>query len=129
MQLEEELPYIIESEDVTCQNTKSDYDWKSIEEKQVQKWINARNIHKQDVQNVVNYRVESLKNNFRNRIRSLEQQIQDAYDENVRRMKQSELETVKALFDKKMNEITTDAETSDIYTTLLFNGVISVIGG
>ena len=59
----------------------------------------------------------------------LEQQIQDAFDDSIRRMKMSELETVQENYSRKVNEIQSLAAKADIYTTLLVNGIISVMEG
>ena len=70
-----------------------------------------------------------MANNQRNRIRSLEQQVRDSYDESIRRMKLSELETAQENYTRKANEIKSSAVKADIYTTLLVNGVVTVMEG
>ena len=70
--------------------------------------------------------MESLANTQRNQIRSLEQQIQDAVDENIRRMRKSELENAQEKYNRKVQTIRDTAERADIFTALLVNGVVSV---
>jgi bisphosphoglycerate-dependent phosphoglycerate mutase len=72
------------------------------------------------------FKLESLENTHRNRVRSLEQQINDAFDESIRRMKISELETVQVDFSKKIDDIKTAQSRADIHTALLANGVIVI---
>ena len=56
----------------------------------------------------------------------LKQQISDAFDDQIKRMKMGELETVQADFDKRAASIQADQTRSDIHTTLLANGIIVV---
>ena len=70
-----------------------------------------------------------MANTHRNRIRTLEQQVRDAFDENIRRMRQSELETAQETYARKIVSIKETAERAEIYTTLLVNGIISVVEG
>ncbi|MGN0650268.1 MAG: DEAD/DEAH box helicase [Oscillospiraceae bacterium] len=103
-------------------------DWSSLEGKQITLWTNARSLHKQDMDVIINSKIEILTNIHRNSVRSLEQQIIDASDESIRRMKKGELEGVKETFDKKISDIKAAASRADIFTTLLANGVIVVKG-
>lgn len=128
-QVAEELPDVLEnalnspiSEAMSC-------NWSDLEGLQVARWMDARAKHKRDVATTITFKLESLANNQRNRIRSLEQQIQDAFDDSIRRMKLSELETVQENYSRKVNEIQSLAAKADIYTTLLVNGIITVMEG
>ena len=73
------------------------------------------------------YRVESLANTHRNRVRMLEQQINDALDTAIRRMRMSELETVQEQYARKLNEVQQVASRADIFSTPLVNGVLTVV--
>ena len=76
--------------------------------------------------NIAMFKLESLENTHRNRVRSLEQQINDAVDEQIKRMKTSELETIQADFRKKAEDIRSAQARADIHTSLLANGVIII---
>ena len=52
--------------------------------------------------------------------------MNDAFDESIRRMKISELETVQVDFSKKIDDIKTAQSRADIHTALLANGVIVI---
>ena len=92
-------------------------------------WLEERDKHKRDVKETITFKLESLANTHRNRVRSLEQQVRDAFDDNIRRMRQSELETVQENFSRKVASIKQTAEQEEIYTTLLVNGVMTVLEG
>ena len=124
-----ELPDILESAATSLSGDSSVFDWSELERLNVIRWLSARNEHKRDVSTTITFKLESLANNQRNRIRSLEQQIQDTFDESIRRMKMSELETVQENYARKVNEIQALSAKADIYTTLLVNGVITVLEG
>ena len=122
-----ELPYILE--EAVDANRRSDgvYDWTHIEKIHVDRWLKAREEHKKDIKTTTTFKLESLANTHRNRIRTLEQQISDAMDDNIRRMRQSELETVQEKYEQKVRRIKETADRAEIYTTLLVNGVISIM--
>ena len=121
-----ELPFILEEAVPIEDRNDGKFDWTSLEEKHVQLWLEEREAHKRDVKTAIVFKLESLANTHRNRIRSLEQQVRDAFDENIRRMRQSELETAQENYGRKVNNIKEIAARADIYTTLLVNGVISI---
>ena len=124
-----ELPYILEEATNVDNDLEGTFDWSALEEKHVMLWLAERDKHKGDVKATLSYKLESLANTQRNRIRSLEQQVRDAFDDNIKRMRQSELETVQENFAKKVMTIKTMADQAEIYTSLLVNGVITVLEG
>jgi hypothetical protein len=124
-----ELPDVLENAVNSPSGDFESYDWSSLEGIQVARWMAARTEHKRDVNTTITFKLESLANNQRNRIRSLEQQLRDAFDDSIRRMRMSELETAQENYAHKVNEIQSLAAKADIYTTLLVNGVITVMEG
>ena len=123
------MPDVLENASNSPLSETMSCDWSDLEGIQVARWMDARTKHKQDVTTTIAFKLESLANNQRNRIRSLEQQIQDTFDDSIRRMKMSELETVQENYSRKVNEIQSLAAKADIYTTLLVNGIITVMEG
>ncbi|HPD89232.1 MAG TPA: helicase-related protein [Oscillospiraceae bacterium] len=122
-----ELPDILEFAANMPYGRDECYDWSGLENMHVQMWMNARDAHKRDVNTTTTFKLESLANNQRNLVRSLEQQINDAYDDSIRRMRMSELETVQENYSRKVNSIKEAASRADIYTTLLVNGIITIM--
>ena len=123
-----ELPFILEDADSSESKPNGQFNWSSIENHHVSMWLEAREKHKSEIKALEAYKLESITNTFRNRIRSLEQQIKDAYDENIKRMRQSELDTVREKYSRKITEIKEIADKADVLTTLLVNGVITIMG-
>ena len=126
-QVAAELPDILENARSVMGNDDINYDWSILESLHVARWISARAEHKRNVSTTITFKLESLANNQRNHIRSLEQQINDAYDDSIRRMKMSEFEAVQENYARKTNEIQSLTNKADIYTTLLVNGIITVM--
>ena len=92
-------------------------------------WLAEKEEHKRNVRATAVFRMESLANTHRNRVRTLEQQIRDAVEENIRRMRQSELETTQDNHERKVAAIKETADRAEIFTTLLVNGVITIMEG
>ncbi len=124
-----ELPFILEEAVTVDGKAEGSYDWSALEDMHVQMWLAEREKYQRDVNATVTFKLESLANTHRNRIRSLEQQVQDAFDENIRRMRQSELETAQEQYERRVSAIKETADRAEIYTTLLVNGVISILEG
>lgn len=122
-----ELPDILESAVNMYEKAKEDFNWSQLENTHVQLWMGARDSHKNDVGTTLAFKLESLANNQRNRERSLEQQISDAYDDSIRRMRVSELETIQENYNRKVSEIKNTASRADIYATPIVNGIITIV--
>ena len=124
-----DLPFILEEAINGDSKTEGSFDWSALEDKHVQLWLAEREKYKRDVNTTVTFKLESLANTHRNRIRSLEQQVRDAFDESIRRMRQSELETAQEQYECRVSIIKETSDRADIYATLLVNGVISILEG
>lgn len=123
----QELPDILQNNPVSVsEGLDFTPDWDGLELLHASEWQAAKEKHLSDSANVAMFKLESLENTHRNRVRSLEQQINDAFDESIRRMKISELETVQVDFSKKIEDIKTAQLRADIHTALLANGVIVI---
>lgn len=125
--ISKELPYIIEEAADADKRADGSFDWTALENLHVQMWLAERDLHRRDVQTTLTFKLESLANMNRNHIRSLEQQIKDAVDDNIRRMRHSEMENVQEKYNQKVAEIKATADSADLYTTLLVNGVITIM--
>lgn len=104
------------------------YDWDALENKHAEMWEEAREKYLKDIKSVMVYKIESLDNNRRNRVRALERVINDTVDGSIKRMRESELETVKENYKLKEKIIREKVNKADIYSTLLVNGVLVVTG-
>ena len=103
--------------------------WAAIEPIHIALWQDAKQKYVADVQNTANYRLESIGSNYRNRKRNLEQKIQDAVDDRIRRMYQSELQSATENYNARVAEINEKTARADIHTTLISNGIIEIKRG
>jgi len=102
--------------------------WGALEANNLQLWDAAKTEHKRDAEVSCRYKAESLTNSFSSRERILQQQIADAYDENILRMRRSELEKAKTEYNARMAELQQAAVKADVHIRLLVNGVLFVEG-
>lgn len=126
-----ELPDILDAaEDLRGGQDAGDrYNWSELDARHAQMWKEAKQGHQREVAAMTAFKLESLANSRRNCVRSLEQQISDALDDSIRRMRMGELETAKVSYDRKMEAIQEAASKAELYATRLVNGVITVMGG
>lgn len=103
--------------------------WANLEGKHIALWQKEKEKYLSNVQGTANYRLESISSNFRNRRRTLEQKIRDAFEEKIRRMYQSELNNATDKYNVKVDEINELVSHADIHTTLIVNGILEIKRG
>lgn len=123
-----DLPDLLEDATASEIEPVGDLDWSNIESIHINMWLDASEKHKHDIKSTETFRLESIANTFRNKIRILEQQEKDASDENIKRMRHSELEKTQVKLSQKISKIKEISDKADLYTSLLVNGVITVEG-
>ena len=128
--LASELTDILQDADTTSTSVTVDRNtWTSLESKHIALWQKEKENYISNVQSTANYKLESISSNYRNRKRTLEQKIRDAFEEKIRRMYQSELNTATENYQNKVDEINERASRADIHTTLIANGIVEVKRG
>ena len=103
--------------------------WDGLEAIHIALWQHEKGIYISSIQSTANYKLESISSNYRNRKRTLEQKIRNAFDEKIRRMYQSELSTATEKYQLKVDEINDRASRADIHTSLIANGIIEIKRG
>lgn len=103
--------------------------WAGLEVKHIALWQQEKAVYLAGIQSTANYKLESISTNYRNRRRTLEQKIRDAFEEKIRRMYQSELNTATERYQIKVDEINDRTSRADIHTALIANGIIEVKRG
>ena len=98
--------------------------WAGLEGRHIALWQREKESYLASIQSTANYKLESISSNYRNRKRTLEQKIRDAFEEKIRRMYQSELNTATEKYQVKVAEINDRASRADIHTALIANGII-----
>lgn len=122
-----ELPeYILTATAVDYSSKLKPEAWNALEEHHVRMWQTEKAQHTESTRQVARYKLESLKNNYRNRKLVLERKIAEAGDDRIAIMHRSELENATQRYQQKVAEIEAKIAKADIHTTLIANGVITV---
>ena len=103
--------------------------WAGLEVRHVNIWQQEKNEYLAGIQSTANYKLESIGINYRNRKRTLEQKIRDAFDEKICRMYQSELNSATEKYQVKVDAIKDRINRADIHTALIANGIIEIKRG
>ena len=97
-----------------------------LEKKHYLLWNKAREQHRQETRELAAYRRESLSTSHQARIAILEEQIKQADDEKIRRMRQSQIDSAKADYDRRNEEIGEAMSKADIVAEAVAYGVLVV---
>ncbi|RME60946.1 helicase [Candidatus Parcubacteria bacterium] len=91
-------------------------------------WVEARNAHKQHSENMANVRRESLTRSHNARIRWLEEQLEKAGNEKIRRMRRSQIDSAEADYGRRMEYLVDAGKKADIVARPIAFGVLQVLG-
>jgi len=118
--IEVDLVEILQNSDsITAPMTVDQHLWDTLEGRHVALWQKEKAKHIESVQSIANFRIESIGSNYRNRKRSLEQKILDAFEEKIIRMYQSELQSATDNYEAKILEINARVSRADVHTALV----------
>ena len=92
-------------------------------------WNEAGMIHRQKIKELAAYRRESLTASHRARIALLDEQLNQATNENIRRMRQSQIDTAEADYARRIQDLDIAAERADIQAESVAYGVLSIKSG
>lgn len=101
--------------------------WRNLEEKHVALWEKERRIYKEEAEQKANFKKQSLLDEFNSIKRITENQINKTTVVDIINMRRRELENAAEKRDASIERINRQTEKSDIYTTLIANGVIKII--
>ena len=93
-----------------------------------QLWSEEREIHRQRTRALAAYRRESLTTSHRARIELLREQLRQATSENIRRMKQSQIDSAEADYNRRVRELDDAMERAEITAKPVAFGILKVEG-
>ena len=102
--------------------------WNELDKNHYHVWQEAREHHKIQTQELAKYRRESLATSHEARISLLEEQLSQAQDENIRRMRRSQINTAEADYARRVQELDIAIERADITAQPVAYGIISIYG-
>ena len=102
--------------------------WDEFDSQHHKLWSETRARHQQQTQELAAYRRESLSTSHRARIALLEEQLEQANNENIQRMRQSQIAAATADYERRTQELNSDLEKADIITELVAYGILTIEG-
>jgi len=102
--------------------------WDKIENYHYERWLEEKQKHKSRMQELVQYRSESLTTSHKARISLLEEQLVQANDDKIRRMKISQIASADSDYARRIQELDIAVERADITAQPVAYGVIKICG-
>jgi len=102
--------------------------WDELDAHHYKLWSEAREKHQRRTQELAQYRHESLTTSHRARIALLKDQFNQATDEKIRRMRQSQIDSAEADYARRIQELDIAMERADVTAGPVAYGVIQVDG-
>ena len=100
--------------------------WDELEAQHYQQWSAARAEHQQRTQELAAYRRESLSTSHKARIGLLNEQLGQANDEKIQRMRQSQIDSAEADYARRVEELNKAIERADVVHEPVAYGVLIV---
>jgi len=97
-----------------------------IEDRHHERWHTARANHMVENRGLVQHREQSLTTSHRARCKLLEDQIANATNERIRRMKEGEMARAAYSYERRTAELQKQVDNADIHATLVVEGTLEV---
>ncbi|MFQ5672984.1 MAG: DEAD/DEAH box helicase [Nitrospinales bacterium] len=102
--------------------------WDKLDAEHYKLWSEAREKHRLQTREQAQYRRESLKTSHNARISLLKEQLDQATNDNIKRMRQSQILTAEADYARRIQELEIAMERADIIAQPVAHGVIHIEG-
>lgn len=99
----------------------------ALEDQHYEAWVDARATHIDRTRAHVEGQLASLRATYHARVALLDDQILSANHDNIRRMRESELQSVEQDFEARCRRLEATIQRSDITTSLLYTGTVEVV--
>jgi len=106
----------------------SSANWDALDGQHYKLWSDARVKHRQRTQELVEYRRESLTTSHRARIALLEEQLKQAGNDKIRKMRQSQISTAEADYTRHIQDLDIAMERAEITAESVAYGIIEIGG-
>lgn len=100
--------------------------WDKLDTQHYKQWSEARVKHRQRTQELAAYRRESLSTSHRARIALLEEQLKQASNEKIQKMRQSQITTAEADYARHIQDLDIALERADVIAEPVAYGTIKV---
>jgi len=126
------LPLLLEkAEKAKAESIVNDYPtkWDKLDTYHYTIWSESRESHRQHTREMALYRKESLAKSHQARIALLTEQLNQATDEKIKRMRHSQIESAEADYARRIQELEIATERADIIAEPVAFGIIEITGG
>ncbi|MHB9068758.1 MAG: DEAD/DEAH box helicase [Sedimentisphaerales bacterium] len=103
--------------------------WDELDAQHYKLWIDAKTKHRQRTQELAEYRRESLSTSHRARIALLEEQLKQATNDKIQKMRQSQIAVAEADYARHIQDLDIAMERADVIANPVAYGIINVNGG
>ena len=103
--------------------------WDELDVQHYKLWIDARTKHRQRTQELAEYRRESLSTSHRARIALLEEQLKQATNDKIQKMRQSQIAAAEADYARRIQELDIAMERADVIASPVAYGTIEISKG
>ena len=103
--------------------------WEELDKWHYDLWNEAKAVHCRKTQELATHRKESLTTSHKARIAQLQEQIDQATNEKIRRMRHSEKNAAESDYARRIQELDIAAERAEIVADPVAYGIIHVFGG
>ena len=100
--------------------------WDELDTQHHKLWSEARVRHQQKTQELAAYRRESLSTSHQARITLLEEQLEQASNENIQRMRQSQIAAAHADYDRRIQELDSAIQKVDVIAEPVTYGILTI---
>ncbi len=116
------------AEDIPLENheTFESSNWDELEARHHALWNEARTRHQKRTQELAAYRRESLNTSHKARMALLIEQLQQTNNEKIRKMRQSQISTAQADYDRHILDLESAMKKADITTELVAYGILKI---
>lgn len=102
--------------------------WDALDAQHYNLWSDAREKHRKRTQELAEFRRESLSTSHQARIALLEEQLRQASNEKIQKMRQSQITTAEADFARRIQDLDIAMERADVIAEPVAYGVIQIVG-
>lgn len=102
--------------------------WDALDAQHYGMWKDAKERHRQETKELAEYQRESLTTSHRARTMLLQEQLLNATNEKIQKMRQSQITAAEADYGRRFQELDIAMERADIVATPIAQGIIHVYG-
>ena len=123
------MSLLAEAEDDSRPGQIDDSGLEALDRRHHEKWHSARERHVAENARMVDHRLQSLKVSHRAREEILREQLASAVHDNIRRMRESQLERARKEYEQTVIRLRVSAEEADILASVVVHGTLRIRRG